>query len=65
MISLIFFEISSKSNCQTRDFATITYLDGKVESVQLGETEQALNYEIEQMVLATAIYAQAIYDLSK
>lgn len=32
------------------DFATITYLDGKVESVQLGETEQALNYEIEQMV---------------
>lgn len=32
------------------DYATITYLDGKVETVQVGETKNALNYEIAQMI---------------
>lgn len=32
------------------DYATITYLDGKVETLRVGETKNALNYEIAQMI---------------
>lgn len=34
------------------DFATITHLDGRVEDIQIGDTREALNYEVQTIIHA-------------